>query len=296
MPFLTVLSPHQDDAALSLAMTIRGLARRGWRVRILNCFTVSDYAPHCVARGAAEVGGVRNAEDREFASRVGENVEVVDLGMEDAPIRLGCPVGQVRRSRPGRFEHEEARELADEVGRVADGMVLAPMGLGRHIDHLIAREAGIRLARAGRRVAFYEDLPYAAELRECCILRAADLVARRLGARLQGGLARAGDSSAWKRFAIGAYGSQLSGAQIDAVIGYGERLGGERLWGTTVLDGMLPALERAGVEAGSGAAWRLVQCAAHGAADRARAVYRRAMRTRLLRTSLRGGVNAPQIH
>ncbi len=290
MPSLTVLSPHQDDAGLSLAMTIRASARRGGRVRIVNCYTVSAYAPHSEARTAAEIGVIRGSEDREFAAKIGEAVEIVDLGMEDAPIRLACRVEQVRRMRIGSFEMAEARALAERAAKIADGPVLAPLGLGRHIDHLIAREAGIRLAREGRAVIFYEDLPYAAELRECCVLRAADAIARRLGLRFRGAVVRDEEAAARKRFAIESYRSQLSRPQFDSVIRYGARMGGERIWGLSGLD-TIPALEPTGLEAGQLApAWqRRFQCAAHAAANRARAVCRRATEW-----TLRGGIDAPQ--
>jgi len=32
----------------------------------------------------------------------------------------------------------------------AAAIVLAPLGLGRHVDHLVVRDAGARLARSGR--------------------------------------------------------------------------------------------------------------------------------------------------
>jgi LmbE family N-acetylglucosaminyl deacetylase len=289
MSSLTVLSPHQDDAGLSLAMTIRAAARRGGRVRIVNCFTVSGYAPHSEARTSQEVGVVRGREDREFAERVGETVEIVDLGLEDAPIRLACRVEQVRRMGVGRSEMAEADALAERAAAIADGTVLAPLGLGRHIDHLIAREAGIRLARAGRAVAFYEDLPYAAELRDCCVLHAADGVARRLGTRLRGAVVRDDEAAGRKRFAIQSYRSQLTSRQFDTVIRYGARMGGERIWGLHGMDA-IPALEPAGLEAGfaAQALLRQFQCAAHAAVNRARAVRRRANEWIL------GGVDAPQ--
>jgi LmbE family N-acetylglucosaminyl deacetylase len=290
MPSLTVLSPHQDDAGLSLAMTIRAAARLGGRVRIVNCFTVSTFAPHSEARTAAEVGAIRGSEDREFAAKVGGAIEILDLGLEDAPIRLGCRVEQVRRMRVGRFERAEARTVAELVAKAADATVLAPLGLGRHIDHLIAREAGIRLAREGRSVVFYEDLPYAAELRECCVLRAADAVARRLGSRFRGAVVRDEEAAARKRFAIESYRSQLSRPQFDSVIRYGARMGGERIWGLSGLDA-IPKLEPAGLQAGIfTSAWRRrFQCAAHAAANRTRAVCRRAAEW-----TVRGGIDAPQ--
>lgn len=285
---LTVLSPHQDDAALSLAMTIRVAARNGHPVRVVNCFTVSNFAPHSTARGAAEVGELRRAEDREFASRAGVAVEMVDLGMEDAPIRLRCTVLDVRRLVMGRRERADAARIADAVSRFAEGVVLAPLGLGRHIDHLVVREAAALLARSGRKVVFYEDLPYAAELRECCILRTADGAAARLGARLHGGLVRDPEAASRKRFAIEAYGSQLAVCQIDSIVEYGARRGGERLW--SVDESGVPGVERAGIATGRiGAVWtRRLQCAAHAAARRSGWAVRRA--TELVS----GGVNAPQ--
>jgi LmbE family N-acetylglucosaminyl deacetylase len=292
MKSLTVLSPHQDDAGLSLAMTICAAARSGRPVRIVNCFTVSAYAPHSLARDVVEVGSVRKEEDREFASRVGPSVEVVDLGMEDAPIRLGRPVASVRRLKVGPRERMDAQKIAEALNCVADGMVLAPLGLGGHIDHLVAFEAAIRLARAGRTVVFYEDLPYAAELRDCCILRAANRASRRIGARLGGALVRDREAEDRKRFAIEAYGSQLSTGQIDSVIGYGTRRGGgERLWGTKGFHETVGA-HPAGIEAGSFmAAWqRRLQCAAHAAGNGARAVCRRAAES----ISRGGGDNVPQ--
>ena len=201
-------------------------------------------------RGTAEeVGVIRGSEDREFAAKVGEiggDCRSGDGGRADPP---DCRVEQVRRMRVGRFEMSEAGALAERAAKLADGTLLAPLGLGRHIDHLIAREAGIRLAREGRAVVFYEDLPYAAELRECCVLRAVDDVARRLRAGFRGAVVRDDEAAARKRFAIESYRSQLSRPQFDSVIRYGARMGGERIWGLNGL-AAIPALEPAGLEAG----------------------------------------------
>ncbi len=52
--------------------------------------------------------------------------------------------------------------------RIGDaGLLLAPLGFGKHVDHCIAREAALRgnLSRAGGAVlAFYEDMPYSIDL------------------------------------------------------------------------------------------------------------------------------------
>src|SRR5262245_36212862 len=112
MVLVTVLSPHQDDGGFSLAMTIRAAASAGNPVRIVNCFTVSDHAPFAAAVGSNEVQSIRSSEDREFVSRIGWAVEVKDLEMLDAPLRLGCPVSRVRRLGMRAREHAEARRIA----------------------------------------------------------------------------------------------------------------------------------------------------------------------------------------
>jgi LmbE family N-acetylglucosaminyl deacetylase len=42
-----------------------------------------------------------------------------------------------------------------------DSVVVSPLGLGYHPDHLIVANVAKRLQARGRRVIFYEDLPYA---------------------------------------------------------------------------------------------------------------------------------------
>lgn len=53
--------------------------------------------------------------------------------------------------------------LADVAPRIAaEATIHAPIGLGGHVDHRIVRRVGQALADQGRRVVWYEDLPYAA--------------------------------------------------------------------------------------------------------------------------------------
>src|SRR5262245_14394493 len=169
MDLVTVLSPHQDDSAFSLAITICALVNAGHRVRIVNCFTVSNYAPYAAAAtSTGEIRQIRRLEDREFVSRIGHGVDVIDLDMLDAPLRLDCSVSAVRRRTMNARDDTDARRIAGVLTRLTGKMLLAPAGLGNHIDHLVAREAGLRVSAAGYPVGFYEDLPYAAESRECC--------------------------------------------------------------------------------------------------------------------------------
>ncbi len=86
---ISIVSPHQDDAALSLGLTIRFLARERVSVRIVNCFTISNYAPFSESRDVQEVSALRRHEDARFAKKMGENVEICDLDRFDFPLRRG---------------------------------------------------------------------------------------------------------------------------------------------------------------------------------------------------------------
>jgi hypothetical protein len=61
----------------------------------------------------------------------------------------------------GRLPHEIASAVEFESGKDAEARIYAPLGIGNHVDHQLCYRAGVELARNGREVFFYEDLPYA---------------------------------------------------------------------------------------------------------------------------------------
>jgi LmbE family N-acetylglucosaminyl deacetylase len=59
--------------------------------------------------------------------------------------------------------------IREQVAELKPRLVLAPLGFGRHVDHLIVRDAAAALVPVlgtSATVAFYSDFPYA--LREPC--------------------------------------------------------------------------------------------------------------------------------
>jgi LmbE family N-acetylglucosaminyl deacetylase len=294
MDTVTILSPHQDDAGFSLALTIGEFVRAGHRVRIVNCFTESAYAPHTSASSVSEIGAVRSREDREFASRIGNGIEVVDLGLRDAPLRLGCDVSQVRSRKPGEIDREAGAKILESLSGIGSDLVLAPLGVGGHIDHLVVRDVGIQMAKDTHRVIFYEDLPYAAELRACCFERAVRGFARRLGRPIRAAWIRGAAGMGAKLFAIQAYSSQLSGNQFDPIIRYGESHAGcERIWGAEWNTGTFPiAIHKVETRRVSSLApvapW--LRCASHAAASRVRAILRAPVQAQ----GRRRGIHVPQ--
>lgn len=146
---VAVLSPHLDDAVLSCWHVLEG---RG-DVRVVNVFTGSPprgtptpwWDRLTGARDPIERMRERREEDRRALALVAR--EAVDLDLLDGQYgRADLPVDSlVARLR-----------TSLEPGT----LVCAPAGLGRHPDHELVRDAALGLARAGRQVAIYADLPH----------------------------------------------------------------------------------------------------------------------------------------
>ncbi len=137
------LSPHPDDAIFSAGGAIARDVRAGKRVAIATIFSDGE--------GRAE----RALEDFAATSRLG--VQRIDLGLADAERRGNGQGAHL-------FEPLSAKDavlvalVKEKLAPLTDGAcVVAPLGVGHHVDHQIvhAAAAGITGAR------FYEDLPYA---------------------------------------------------------------------------------------------------------------------------------------
>src|SRR5690606_5209303 len=91
---ILVVSPHLDDAVLSIGGSMWTWSRAGHRVLVATVFTADEPVepPSAVAEhlhrlwGGAGAMARRRAEDRAAAERLG--IEVVHLELEDALHRL----------------------------------------------------------------------------------------------------------------------------------------------------------------------------------------------------------------
>jgi LmbE family N-acetylglucosaminyl deacetylase len=121
------------------------------------------------AEAAGDIAAARRLEDERYA--LFAEASVIHLDLPDAVYRgyvgdaelLGLP----RRDDPPPIDL-----LRREIARLEPQKVYFPLGVGNHVDHQLAREAGIALLEEGRRwvmpgpeyigiVTFYEDFPYA---------------------------------------------------------------------------------------------------------------------------------------
>jgi nucleotide-binding universal stress UspA family protein len=147
-------------------------------VTLLNVFTRSRYAPYSDAAFVHEndelsyVSAMRLREDELFLRRIKEclpkglknNLNMHDLNLKDAPIRLRVPINQVCNT-PVNSADPSLEKIRRALARQAElgtmEAVVIPSGVGSDVDHVTVREAAMPFT-ASLPTAFYEDLPYLA--------------------------------------------------------------------------------------------------------------------------------------
>lgn len=161
---ILVLSPHYDDAPLSLGQSmLDGLlcdhdvavgvlfGHSGW-VRWFH--PTRGRAPLATAiRRTEELIVARRFGYRRLAGRLEEatlRLDTTDTSRYLDPAADPAATGQV----------EPVVRLARRWAESHDA-VIAPLGVGDHIDHLVTAAAATRLASSGFPVGFYADRPYA---------------------------------------------------------------------------------------------------------------------------------------
>jgi LmbE family N-acetylglucosaminyl deacetylase len=173
---LVIVSPHLDDAVLSCGGRIARAVARGRRVVVLTAFTRDDPPdpPSPLATdlhrwwslAPGEVMRRRRREDLEACARLG--AEPVHLDFPDALYRLdaaGRPLYPTLERLFGELDPADAplvEQLVEQlVRRIGEedpaAELLAPLGVGHHVDHQLVRQAA---ERACPGAAFYEEFPY----------------------------------------------------------------------------------------------------------------------------------------
>ena len=164
-----VLSPHSDDAALSVGAWMALRRAAGDTVHVLTCFGGSGAAPPASpvatrlhrawgVRDAVDATATRAAEDREAWARLGVTGEALAFPerlYRQPTVREPSQLFRAPEAGDALADALAAAIAAHAVGR----RVVAPLGVGGHTDHLLVHRAAGACAEA---LWFYEDLPYAA--------------------------------------------------------------------------------------------------------------------------------------
>ncbi len=235
-----MLSPHRDDAAFSLGLSIATWLEGGHRVEVVNCFTRSEYAPHAEFEfihsndRLPRVTALRLREDQSWQKMYRAKApRLTDLNLKDAPLRLHVSIDQVCGLAVNPDDKAMVK-VPKAVAALGAEALVVPLALGAHVDHVTVREAMVRAGLVAELpVAFYEDLPYAARPGAAETI-AADAMA--VSEELQPVFVTAegadGVAVARKRRLALCYDSQIADDEADQIAAFCERYGGrERLWG-----------------------------------------------------------------
>jgi LmbE family N-acetylglucosaminyl deacetylase len=145
------VSPHPDDVAFSASARLLADRAAGHDVIVVTLFAPAG-GPDAVGDAAA-----RAAEDERFAALTG--ARLVAGGFTDAIVRRPRYRSLRRLFGPLAADEEPlVEEVRARLESFAAGRVVAPLGVGDHVDHQIAHAAARRLKSA--QILYYEDVPY----------------------------------------------------------------------------------------------------------------------------------------
>ncbi len=156
---------------------------------------------------------------------------MVDCNLLDAPLRLGIDSAAVFHPETQAFAAAIKPEVSALIQRHArNHLLVIPLALGGHVDHFAVYQAAISSAMK-QRLAFYEDLPYAAWISDEMIRRRVRQTEVRTRIQLRPVIIRRNRARWNKQHGIVQYWSQTSREEAALITKFSAKYGGgERLW------------------------------------------------------------------
>ncbi|WP_077296804.1 PIG-L family deacetylase [Virgibacillus pantothenticus] len=178
-----IVSPHYDDAVLSLGNFINILLLNGEQVLVINLFT--DCPPNLEAlspvaqlylredtgkeeitvNDALAMSNVRKQEDREALRLIG--VKSIDINLYDAIYRGNPWYYPLEKDLFSGINDNETSyykdiiKLLNRKGLIKkENTYYFPAGIGSHVDHIITLKVGLELMSFGYNCNFYQEFPY----------------------------------------------------------------------------------------------------------------------------------------
>lgn len=223
---ITILSPHIDDAAYCLALTISKCVKCKMEITIINCFTVTDWAIRFVTKDKNEISLMRKKEDELFYKSYEFPIKIVNLELLDAPLRNGFIF---KEDAFAEKEWDVVREIKMHLKNYQGEILFCPLAIGDHIDHAICREAVTQLYRKIK-VIFFEDLPYANRISEEQIFAHVNELQKNLKVKLLNQITDC-DLSFNKEELLRIYDTQINEEICAEIISHMNAICGERFWG-----------------------------------------------------------------
>ena len=157
MKSIQIVSPHIDDAFLSLGGCIVKWIEKGFKVTVYNIFTISNWvAPDSLS-------GIEKRLTTDEVTRLRKREEM--LVQKKARFRYECwdfldfPLRK-------RFSKNDDIRMANEIAMklrpvVNEGdLIFFPSAVGNHNDHILINKIGRSFSREHSNIAFFEDMPY----------------------------------------------------------------------------------------------------------------------------------------
>lgn len=159
---ILLLSPHADDIAYSIGGIVALLSQRA-DLRLMTIFGHSGWVLRQVTceQSADAISAERELEDREYCVR--RSIDYDLLHCPDSFVMGYDTATELRISATEDPRTEGVKDLIrNAVTCWVPEVVLAPCGLGGHVDHQIVRVAADALDRV--QILYYEDIPYSSSL------------------------------------------------------------------------------------------------------------------------------------
>ena len=153
---LLIISPHLDDAALSLG----GMILQNPGCRVLDLFnTAWSVDDQLNAQGVAKITATNLDEETRVmkALKASFTFKALPEALDRDPSMSWCAPIDLER------DHEVQLAAAFAIASEIQGAqhIFIPMAVGEHTDHILVHDLANLVLNSGKRVSLYEDLPYA---------------------------------------------------------------------------------------------------------------------------------------
>lgn len=163
---IVVLSPHLDDAVLSLGSHIIKWKKEGKKIKVITVFNrfgnrknlpsyTKDYLQKSGFDTVVRFENARNREDQDAMKMLGveyEHWDFIDAGFRGVyKTREALLSGTINNK-----DNELVKQIEIKIKTLSSELFLVPYGVGGHVDHLIVKKAAEKMETRGH----YLEQPY----------------------------------------------------------------------------------------------------------------------------------------
>lgn len=171
---IVILSPHFDDAVLSLGQHMVNWKSEGRKIKVITVFTrfgngkfLPKYSrDYLIKSGFDSVKSFEEArirEDTEVMKKMRVNYEYwdfIDAGFrsKDNDIFLYPDKKKLLEGKINNIDKIIIKEIFEKINQIKTRYLLIPDGVGGHVDHILVKEVGEKMKRVKK--LYYLESPY----------------------------------------------------------------------------------------------------------------------------------------